>query len=247
MTGLLLAIQFLTRIPLPVRLDLPTASIGTSMRWFPLVGGCIGVLAALLDLGLTPFAGVEVRSILVVALLAGITGGLHLDGLMDSCDGLLAFTSRERRLEIMSDSRVGSFAVIGLATTLLLKYAAIVALPPALRPMGFMAMGALSRWAMVPAAVLWPAARTEGLGYLYKQSAGPVEIVWATALAALAVVPLHAAGAALLVVAFVVAAVVARYATAKIGGLTGDVYGAISEAVEIGVAIVLPPLARGML
>ena len=247
MTGLLVAIQFLTRVPLPVRIDLATGAMGSSMRWFPLVGAAIGGVVAAADLVLAPLVGLEVRSVLLVVLLAAITGGLHLDGLMDSCDGLLAFTTPERRLEIMADSRVGSFAIVGLATSLLLKYAAIQAIPLALRPPAFVAMGALSRWAMVYATVLWPAARIEGLGHAYKQRAGRAELLWATVLAIVAVVPLHIVGLAALAITLLIASVLARYAVAKIGGLTGDVYGAISEAVEIGVAIALPPLARGML
>src|SRR5437762_313377 len=98
--------------------------MGRSMRWFALVGAAIGAVVAVVDLALAPVVSVEVRSVLVVGLLAAITGGLHLDGLMDSCDGLLAFTTPERRLEIMADSRVGSFAIVGLSTALLLKYSA---------------------------------------------------------------------------------------------------------------------------
>ena len=96
MTGLVAAIQFLTRVPLPVRYELATGAMGSSMRWFPLVGAAIGGVVAVADLALAPLVGLEVRSVLLVVLLAAITGGLHLDGLMDSCDGLLAFTTPER-------------------------------------------------------------------------------------------------------------------------------------------------------
>jgi len=246
-TSLLIALQFLTRIPLPFHLSLKPDEMGRSMRWFPLVGAMLGGCVAIVDFALAALVAPEVRSVLLVALLAVLTGALHLDGVMDSCDGLLAFTSRERRLEIMSDSRVGSFAVVGLTTALLLKYAAFLSLPDPLRLPGFIAMGGLSRWAMVYTTVLWPDARGQGLGHTYKQGAGRLELVWASVLAAVALVPLAAVGLAAAGVAVLSATALAWYATRKIGGLTGDVYGAVCEAVEILVVLALPPLARGML
>jgi adenosylcobinamide-GDP ribazoletransferase len=163
---------------------------------------------------------------------------------MDACDGLFALASPERRLEIMADSRVGSFALAGVAITLLLKYAAFLALPPEGRLAGFLALGALSRWSMVYATVQFPAARSTGLGQAYKAAAGRTELAIASGIVVLALAPSGPAGAAALVVAWAASTLCARYACARIGGLNGDVYGATAEVVEVAVAIALPPLWR---
>jgi adenosylcobinamide-GDP ribazoletransferase len=214
------------------------------MRWFPAVGALLGAFVAAIDWAIAPLTTPEVRSVVAVTLLAILTGALHLDGLMDACDGLFALASHERRLEIMADSRVGSFGLVGVAVTLLLKYAAILALPEWGRPAGFIAIGALSRWSMVYATVQYPAARTEGLGQAYKAAAGRAELAIATVIAVLVLTPSGAAGAGALLLAWGVCVLCARYACSRIGGLNGDVYGAISEAVEVAVAMALPPLWR---
>jgi adenosylcobinamide-GDP ribazoletransferase len=208
------------------------------------VGIAIGAAVGLVDRALAPVVSPELRSIVAVTLLAAITGGLHLDGLIDACDGLLAFTSPERRLEIMADSRVGSFGVVGAVLSLLLKYTAILALPEEGRLGAFIALTALSRWAMVYATVRYPNARGRGLGYAYKQAAGGRELVLATPLALLGAAAAGGPGLAAGLLAWALTVGLAHYALDKIGGLTGDVYGAIAESVEIGVAIALPPLAR---
>jgi len=241
--SVLLALQFLSIAPISIR---PTAQrdLGQSMRWFPAVGALLGGCVALVDWLLTPITTPEIRSVVALALLAVLTGGLHLDGLMDACDGLFALASRERRLEIMADSRVGSFGLVGAMVAVLLKYAAILALPEGARVTGFVAMGALSRWSMVYATVGYPAARPEGLGQSYKSSAGRPELAIATVIAILALAPSGAAGAAALAIAWALTAACGRYACQRIGGLNGDVYGAISEVVEVAVAVALPPLWR---
>lgn len=242
--GFFIALQFLTRLPSPVRREVTVAEMGRSMRWFPTVGVAVGGLVALVDEGLGSITAPEVRSMAALALLIAITGALHLDGLMDSCDALFAYTSPERRLQIMRDSRVGSFAIVGAATVLLLKYAAILALSADSRAASFVAMAALSRWSMVYATVCYPAARCTGLGYAYKSAAGRTELSIATATAFLAALLAGPAGVGAMLVAWLVIVSVARYTMGKIPGLTGDVYGAISEVVEVGVAIALPPLGR---
>jgi adenosylcobinamide-GDP ribazoletransferase len=242
--GFTVALQFLTRLPLRLRRPIRPEEMGASMGWFPVVGALLGAIVAIVDFGLGSVWSPEVRSVTAVALLAALTGGLHLDGLMDSCDGLLAFTSPQRRLEIMGDSRVGSFAIVGAATVLLLKYAAILSLPADSRAASLVAMGALSRWSMVYATVRYPVARSSGLAYTFKATAGLPQLAMASVAAAVVALPMGLAGLGAMLAAWLVTVALARYAMAKIPGLTGDVYGAISEAVEVGVAVVLPPLGR---
>jgi adenosylcobinamide-GDP ribazoletransferase len=182
--------------------------------------------------------------VLLVALIVVVTGALHMDGLMDTCDALLAPVPPERRLEILWDSRVGSFAVVGAATALLLKYAAVLSLPEAARPAALVAMLGLSRWSMVYATVRYPVARQVGLGMAYKAGARGRELLVASVLAALLAAPLGLAGLAALGIAWVGTVLLARAIMTKIPGLTGDTYGAIAECIEIAVAIAIPPLLR---
>ena len=244
MTGFLVALQFLTRIPSPIRRPIADEELGPSARWFPLVGAVIGGLVGLLDTLIAPVATPELRAMVAVIALAVLTGALHLDGLMDSCDGLFAVTSPEHRLAIMHDSRVGSFAVVGAATVLLLKYSAFLALPTDQRLPAFVSLGAVSRWAMVLAAARYPSARPSGLAHMMRGSMTGRELPIATALAVLLSLSAGVPGLAGVVVAGVVTLLAARYTLTKIPGLTGDVYGAICEFVEVAVAVVLPLLWR---
>jgi adenosylcobinamide-GDP ribazoletransferase len=244
LVSLLVAAQFLTRIPMPIHREVDGASLGRSMRWFPLVGIGIGALVGLIDWTLAPVIALPVRAALIIVVLIGVTGALHLDGLMDTCDALFAFTSPERRLEIMHDSRVGSFAIAGAATMLLLKYAAIVALPVGSSLFAFVAAGATSRWAMVYATVSFPSARASGLGHTFKELVGPVELICATGLALVGAATAGIAGLAALVAVWLFAMAAARYTMSKIPGLTGDNYGAICEGAETLVLLLLPPLWR---
>ena len=244
MRSFLVALQFLTIAPVPVRRPIAEPELGASMRWFPAVGALLGAFVAAVDLLLATLTTPEIRSVVAITLLAVLTGALHLDGLMDACDGLFALATPERRLAIMADSRVGSFGLVGVAVTLLLKYAALLAVPEAMRPFAFVAVGALSRWSMVYTTAQFPAARTQGLGKAYKAAAGRVELAVATAIAVLVLTVCGPAGAVALLLVWAIATLCALYASGRIGGLNGDVYGAISEVVEVTVAISLPPLWR---
>jgi adenosylcobinamide-GDP ribazoletransferase len=243
-SGFLVALQFLTRLPSPTRQTPITQEFAASTRWFPLVGGLLGLIVGLIDLGLSWFTAPEIRAAIGVLLLAVLTGALHLDGLMDACDGLLAITTPERRLEIMRDSHVGSFAIVGATTLLLAKYASFLALPAEHRLAAFIAVGSLSRWAMVYAASRYPSARPDGLAFTFRTGLRTRDLAVATALAAVLAAPAGLAGGLGFVAAWLATVVLARYTESKISGLTGDTYGAICEIVEVVVAIVLPPLWR---
>jgi adenosylcobinamide-GDP ribazoletransferase len=108
----------------------------------------------------------------------------------------------------------------------------------------FVAMGAISRWSMVFATVTYPTARASGLGWEFKQAAGRGELIIATATAAIGALLAGTAGIAALILALAATAMFSTYVLSKIPGLTGDVYGAISEGVETFVAVALPPLWR---
>ena len=240
------ALQFLTRIRLFSDPDYDDGLFGRSVKFFPLVGllaGSILAGVAVLTGGWLPGT---VRSTLLVTLSVFITGGLHCDGLMDSADGLFSGRSRERMLEIMKDSRVGSFGVIAIILLLLWKWALLHDLPDSLLVPALISMMTFGRFAMILAILRFPYARPEGMGKAFALYAGTHSLgpALATLLGLLAVFyfvtgPLVcgiAAAAALAAILF--AFWFGRWTTHKLGGMTGDTYGAVTELSELVVLIV---------
>ena len=245
----ILALQSLTAVPLPISVPAGTRELGRSLIFFPLVGALLGIVLAVVDALLHRVLPVAVSTALVLIVWTLLTGGLHLDGLMDTCDGLFGGRTRERRLEIMRDSRVGSYGVLAGALQLLLKYAALVSLPGGWRWLGLVLALTCGRWAMVVVMWVFPYARAEGLGRAFKDGARAGHVTLATLLAAAALgaltrVPYSEPELAL--VASVPAALMAAGLTAwgtgaflapRLGGLTGDAYGAVNEVVEAAVLV----------
>ena len=240
------ALQFLTRIRLFRDPDYDDGLFGRSVKFFPLVGllaGSILAGVAVLTGGWLPGT---VRSTLLVTLSVFITGGLHCDGLMDSADGLFSGRARERMLEIMKDSRVGSFGVIAIFLLLLWKWALLHDLPDSLLVPALISMMTFGRFAMILAILRFPYARPEGMGKAFALYAGTHSLgpALATLLGLLAVFyfvtgPLVcgiAAAAALAAILF--AFWFGRWTTHKLGGMTGDTYGAVTELSELVVLIV---------
>ena len=121
------AIGFLTVLPVH-NVMLPPEEMGRASRWFPLVGLLIGAILLVVYWVCQFLFPSLLTAVFIVTAWAALTGGLHLDGLCDCCDGLLAPVSTERRLEIMKDPRVGAFAAIGLVLFLMLKTSAVYTL-----------------------------------------------------------------------------------------------------------------------
>jgi adenosylcobinamide-GDP ribazoletransferase len=233
---ILRALGLLTILPVRVPIDGGTPA-GRAMAFYPLVGGLIGVLLAGLA-GLLRLVGLAenaqlLSAALILAAWAGLTGALHLDGWADCCDALFVPVSRERRLEIMKDPHLGGFGATGLILLLLIKLAAlqgVTASPHALPAL--IAIPALGRWAAVIAAKAYPSARPGGMGDFFRRGLGRRELVIATACASLAAVGLLWRGTILWAVVALALLALARLARVRLGGLTGDVYGAIIELAE---------------
>jgi adenosylcobinamide-GDP ribazoletransferase len=245
MNDFLRAFSLLTVVPVRPRWD-NDAPLGRAMAFYPLVGLIMGgLLAGVAALLIWLTRGAEsaalLRSALLLIVWTLLSGGLHLDGWGDACDGLLPTVERARRLEILRDPRMGSFGVIGIALILLLKLAALHGLPG---NAALILAPTLGRWGVVLAAYGWPSARPGGMGDRFRQGLGRAQIALATmtALAATALVTWIGAGWAPLIalaVAFLVALAIARFAAGRLGGLTGDIYGAIVEGVEVMVLVVM--------
>ena len=242
MTSLRVALSFLTVLPIgPRRLPEELAPSGA---YFPMVGLLLGGGLAALDVGLRQlFPPLLASAVLLVALIVA-TRGLHLDGFVDSCDALLGGFSRERRLEILRDPRVGAFGAIGGGALLIITWAALTALEAPVRNWILILFPCLSRWGMLLAMQVYPYARPEGLGAAFSQGSSGWQTAVGVATALAASVALAGwAGVVLLALATTVAWGLGRWITALLGGLTGDGYGAINEVTAVAVLLLAVALA----
>ncbi len=201
------------------------------MVYFPLVGLLIGVILACINGAFGLFFSPLFTAVLTVAVWFFITGGLHVDGYMDTADGLFSGRGRERMLEIMKDSRVGANGVIAFFFLAALK---IVSLAELLQPWPLLiAVPAAARFAALVSIFKFPYARSEGLGRAYAAH-GPSRVLMKGCVAAL--VPSVLVGilyVPVLVGAVVITVLADSYITARLGGVTGDTYGAVIEFTEM--------------
>ena len=165
MTPFFIALQFLTRLKIVNQTEWSVEDFGKSVVAFPYVGVIIGLILALLYGILSPFIPLVPLMLIIVVAEFLITGGLHADGLMDTSDGLFSGRERERKLEIMKDSRIGSFGVVAFVFVTLLKWQLLTAIPTAeFIPMALIMMPLMSRWSLVLSIRSYPYAREQGMG-----------------------------------------------------------------------------------
>lgn len=228
MRSLRVAFGLMTTLPFSLPEEWSAGDSGRASFWYPFVGLVIGALTWLVWQGaglvLPPFAAGVVALVVWVAL----TGGLHLDGLADCCDGLFVSASPERRLEIMKDPHIGAFGVIGLVLVILLKAAALAALPwgP-----GILLAASLSRWCILIAG-MFPLARPSGMGADFQLGFRRSFILWGAVLPLAIAILLGPRGMVSALAGVGAAALVAWLALSRIGGVTGDVFGMVVEIVE---------------
>ncbi len=233
MQAFLAALGFLTRIPVPLNTPGNSRTLSRSIIFFPVVGGIIGALTAGLYLIAGAYLPRSVTAVLIVALPIFITGGIHFDGLLDTCDGLFSGRSRERSLEIMRDSRVGSMGVMAGILDVMLRYSILVELPGAILPALLVGQAVTGRWVMTMALHFFPYARKDGLGQGFTAEKRISNIALSSLLALFIILPTTgAAGVVIALTVVVLSLLIAVWAARKLGGLTGDVYGALNEVAE---------------
>ena len=227
------ALRFLTILPIGGLPAMSERAIARSIRFFPLAGAVIGALLAPIGLASGALWDDWVRAIAIVAGWAIITAGLHLDGLSDTFDAVMSWRSRERKLEIMKDSRIGAMGAIALLVLILLKIALLHAAGAGwLRAVVLAPV--LGRWADIYGIFSFPPARAGGLGREFQSQAGRAGLVIATGIAlALALAIGGARGLIALALVWGVSRWLARWWTRDLGGLTGDTYGALCEIAEV--------------
>lgn len=237
----LIALQFLTRIPITLKDGVDAKSIARSMALFPLIGLLIGALAAALHLLCSYVLAGRVCDLFAVVFLIAITGNMHGDGLMDTADGFFSGKPRERILEIMHDSRVGAHGVMAGACLVLAKFVLLEQVPALEKSAALVLAPAFGRWAQVYGASLYPyVTGSSGTGS-FLSHLGRRELLVASAYTLLAAVlllgPTKGLGAAGAVLA--TTTLLARFANRRIGGVTGDVLGALTECAELSALLLL--------
>ena len=241
----LVALQFLTTIPLPRRREISPEEAGRSMAYFPVVGIIIGLILAGLNWLLGLILPSAVVNVLLIVSLVVISGALHLDGFVDTCDGIAGHKTIEERWRVMHDSRVGAFGIIGVCCLLLVKYISLNSVPETSLMATLLLVPVVSRWAMVYAIFAYPYARPSGLGKVFKQGASWQSLVMATFIAlVVAVVLARLAGLVIMLGIWVIVIAMTAYLKRKFSGLTGDNYGAINEVTEVCVLILVCLLAH---
>ena len=231
--GFLEAVRFLTFIPLPAR-DASLEEVGRSAAYFPLVGMLLGSILVLADALLGKIWSRLLVSAVLVVLWVILTGGLHLDGLADTVDGLRGGHGREERLAIMKDSRMGTFGGVAVFCLLVLKLAFVSELSLAWRGRGLLLAPTLGRWVMAYGIWAFPSARPGGMGSIFKEHSRLRALALATALAlVVALLLFHLWGLAILGSLWLMVALLGWTLTRALGGLTGDTYGALCEISEV--------------
>ena len=230
MRDFITCLEFLTRVRFSKRTDWRDEDFSRSVPYFPLVGLVIGSLLAAVNYGLfyieTPLF-LRVTLLLLAEII--ITGGLMYDGFMDTADGVFSARSRERMLEIMKDSHVGSNAVLAIIILLLLKIAAYLELSGETLTWVLLTMSVATRTFIVVFIVNFPYARKEGIGHMFTKYAKPFYTYIAFAVCAGIIAACGLQYLAVAGICFTVTLIIAQYLKTQLGGLTGDTYGALTE------------------
>jgi adenosylcobinamide-GDP ribazoletransferase len=238
------SIGFLTIIPAP-QVAMSPALTQRSLALFPLVGAGIGALLGGLGIVLSQILPAGPIAALLIAAGALVSGGLHLDGLMDTADGVFGGRSPEQRLTIMRDSRVGAFGVIAGGIAILGQFACLSELTGHARFIALVAAAAMSRWTMLVALTIFPAARAAGIGATFHSSATRTACIAGTLFVVLLALGSGQFGMMALAASTVVVLGCGHLLTRHLGGLTGDSYGATAVVTEtvvlfVAVAVAIP-------
>jgi adenosylcobinamide-GDP ribazoletransferase len=239
MNSFWVGLQFLTRIRVWRQVNWTSETCGGSVKFFPLYGAVIGGVLAAGYYVCGQFFPPLLTAVLLLILEVYITGGIHVDGFMDTMDGLFSGRSPERILEIMKDSRVGAHGVIAFGLLYLSKFSIYYEFPSEILMPALIITPVLGRWTMVMGITQFPYARPEGMGKCFHQFAGRSAMPVATVFAAAAAAALGWMGAVVFTVVGAWAYLFCRRVSQELGGLTGDVYGAVTELTQVVAMVVI--------
>lgn len=234
--GFLLALQFLTRVPVTIRQPVEEKDLGRAMAYFPLVGLLLGIFLAAVHGLFSLIFSPPGADLAIIILMVIVTGNMHVDGFMDTADSLFSGKPREVALEIMKDSRLGAHGVTAGCLLLLTKLMLLGEIPQEFKYFALTLFPLLGRWAQVYAAAFYPYVRKgQGKGKSnFTSYVGTREVVWASVVTLVPIFLLLKAKGFILIGAILIAALIfGGYVYKRIGGITGDTLGAMNEWIEV--------------
>ncbi|MCL5408702.1 MAG: adenosylcobinamide-GDP ribazoletransferase [Candidatus Omnitrophica bacterium] len=234
----LIALQFITYIP--VRIKPKEEEIARSSLFFPFVGGCIGLFLFFIFFLASRFFPHSVSILLVIIASIIITGGFHIEGFIDVCDGFYAGKNRDDILRIMKDPHCGSMGIIGAVILLLSKFIILDNIPSLQIFPALVLMGILSRWAMVFIAFSSKYARESGTGKIFIDGIKKTDFLLATIFTIVfSILLLGISGIFLVIISTCFIYLIRIFFNKKISGVTGDTLGATNEIIEVFSLLIL--------
>lgn len=241
----LLMIQFLTRIPVNISLPCEKDNFRRASIFFPVIGLVVGgiqwgVYKLLVNI-------IPIDAVIIIILIVGVivTGAIHIDGLGDTCDGFFAFKGSDRIIEIMKDSRIGTYACIAMVMDLLLKYTLFSFIVPKFS-VAIIAAPMISRCSVLFLGFKGKTAKSTGTGNFFIGNVGIVQfiigLVITLGVLSLLMTPRYIV--VLLIAALILAFIFNLFCEKRIGGLTGDTLGANNELVEILTLILISVILK---
>lgn len=237
MRRFLIALQFLTIIPVKIKSEIEGKDFGASLLYFPIVGLIIGLLLSLGTVSLF-FLPTLVRAAAILIISIFITGGIHLDGFVDTCDGFYGNKPVEKVLEIMRESRIGAMGAIGIVSLLLLKFSMMASLQEAYLWKTLIVMSVFSRWSQCFACNTARYARQAGKAkYFVEHSRKRDLFIGGIFTLALSLLLMRSKGFILFFLSIIPVYLFIRCIKSKVGGMTGDTIGAVNEIAEVCVLL----------
>ena len=235
MKHFLLALQFLTVLPVKIKTKLKDKDYPESLAFFPLAGAIIGVVLVFCLVLLKAFP-VIVQAAFLIVVSAVITGGLHIDGFADTCDGFCGAASQEKILRIMKDSSIGVMGVAGIVCLLILKFSLLASIPLEGLWRVLIVMAVFSRWMQAYACTFTDYPRQEGKAKFFMSKAARGKVLLSGVLVLLVcIILLRFEAIPVVMFSFLAGYIFMVYARRKIAGLTGDTIGAVNEISETAV------------
>ncbi|MBI5417137.1 adenosylcobinamide-GDP ribazoletransferase [Candidatus Poribacteria bacterium] len=235
MQSFFIALQFLTILPVEIKSEIRPEDFGKALIYFPIIGLLIGIFLALIFSLFNFFPGLVLSAMLLIVPII-ITGGIHLDGLADTCDGLYGFKPKEKILEIMRDSHIGAMGAIGIAASLILKFSLLSAIKHEILWKLLILMPLFARWVQVLACYSSNYARNDGKAKYFMEYADKNKFIITTIFTFLIfLLLLKIKGIILFSISIIQILIFMNYIKMRIDGMTGDTIGAISEIAEIAI------------
>lgn len=245
MRKLLIALRFLTILPIKIKSDIEKEDFGRSLLYFPIVGVLIGAILAVAS-NVFSFLPHLVLGALILITSIIVTGGIHLDGFSDTCDGFYGSKPKEKTLEIMRDSQVGLMGAIGIVCLLLLKFTLIVSIPQDILWKPLILMAVFARWSQVFACYTSKYARKDGKAKFFIEYANRKDVIIGGLFTFMLFLLLAGQkGLVIFILAFAPIFLFICYAKKRIDGMTGDTIGATNEIAEV-VVLFLSLILRGL-